>query len=110
MGPSGYFVQILRHSFHLSGWATASVFSLGTANNLLHGYNFQLPSPEGQLGTFCFPLSNLSAIFVPSICLKDVIAHKETLFKFTQQASNNDQQSLLFDNVSNDKNLSSKIR
>lgn len=30
----------------------------------------------------------LTGIFVPSISLKDIIAHKETLTKFTQQALN----------------------
>lgn len=71
MGVSGYVAQIFSHGVYLRGWATASGFSLVTGRNPLHAYNnFQLPSPQVQVGTFCFPLSDhLSAVFAPSFDL-----------------------------------------
>lgn len=78
------------------GWAAAPwVFLSPGENPTTVKKNCQPLSPQGQMGTFCFPLVRSFGLhFVPSIGLKDIIAHIESLTKFTQQAFNDSQQSL----------------
>ena len=91
-------IQIFGHGFHLGGWATAPWdFPRHRGEYACCNKNCQPPSPQGQMGTFFFPLLQpFGAIFVPTI--KPGGCHS-SLSKFTEQALHDSRQSLFLLNT-----------
>lgn len=56
MGRSGDVAQTFGRGFHLHVELLHPGFSLDIGENPPHVKNRQLPSPQGQIGTFCFLL------------------------------------------------------
>lgn len=69
--------------------------ALDTGKNLPNSNNAcQSLSLQGHMDMFFYWYNHLADVFVLSIGLKDVVAHKEALNKLTQQALNDSQQNL----------------